>query len=68
LSQLKLKKPSDEVEIVENEEDTDAFAVYYADVNKNLDREPIYNAELGLAIEKLREGLTIQSLWQVVHT
>ncbi len=66
LSQLKLKKQSDDVEIVETEDDNDAFAMAYADSN-NADREPVYNSELGLAVEKLREGVTIQSLWQVVH-
>ena len=29
-------------------------------------REPVYNAELGLAIEQLKEGLTIEQLWSVL--
>jgi Bardet-Biedl syndrome 5 protein len=55
------------VEILESE-DTDAFAVYYADARSvNEDREPTFNSELGLAVEKLREGLSVSSLWHVVH-
>ena len=55
------------MEILESE-DTDAFAVYYADTRgANEDREPTFNSELGLAVEKLREGLSISALWHVVH-
>ena len=28
-------------------------------------KEPVYNEELGLAVEKLPEGMTIQELWSV---
>lgn len=30
------------------------------------DREPVYSEELGLAVEKLKDGFTIQGLWEVV--
>ena len=30
------------------------------------DREPVYSEELGLAIEKLKDGFTLQGLWEVV--
>lgn len=30
------------------------------------DREPIYCAELGLAVEQLKEGLTVEQLWSVL--
>ena len=30
------------------------------------DREPVYSPELGLAIEKLKDGITLASLWEVV--
>lgn len=36
-----------------------------ADGDKNADREPVFCAELGLAVEKLREGVTIEELWSV---
>jgi hypothetical protein len=41
------------------------LASYYADPSKNADREPVFSLELGLAIEELREGVTLHSLWQV---
>ena len=30
------------------------------------DREPVYSDQLGLAVEKLKEGFTLQGLWEVV--
>jgi hypothetical protein len=48
LSQLKPKRKQDDVEIVGEEEENDAFAMYYADVNKHGDREPVYHPDLGM--------------------
>lgn len=47
------------------QEHFDALANYYADGDKNVDREPVFAPELGLAVEKLREGVTIEELWNV---
>jgi Bardet-Biedl syndrome 5 protein len=45
---------------------SDAFAAYYADEGqKNADRKPVYDPSLGLAIEKLRDGVTLEALWKV---
>ncbi|KAI8515814.1 Bardet-Biedl syndrome 5 protein [Branchiostoma belcheri] len=55
----------DDVEI-ENEGQTDAFAAYFADGDKQKDREPVYSEELGLAIEKLKDGFTLSGLWEVM--
>ncbi|XP_059155946.1 Bardet-Biedl syndrome 5 protein-like [Physella acuta] len=55
----------DDIE-VENDGQTDAFAAYFADGNKDQDREPVYSEELGLAIEKLKDGFTIAGLWEVI--
>jgi hypothetical protein len=30
-----------------------------------VDREPEYNNSLGLAVEKLRDGVSIEDLWNV---
>lgn len=30
------------------------------------DREAVFSDELGLAIEKLKEGFTLQGLWEVI--
>ena len=57
------KRVDDDVEIVEDE--MDACLLYYADGEKEMDREPAYNQELGLAVEKLRDGKTIRDLWSV---
>ena len=29
-------------------------------------RDPVYNADLGLAVEQLKDGLTIDQLWSVL--
>lgn len=56
----------DDIEIVSEGEGTDAFAAYFADGDKSSDREPIYSEQLGLAVEKLKDGFTLQGLWEVV--
>ncbi|CAH3193586.1 unnamed protein product [Porites evermanni] len=56
----------DDIEIVNEGEGTDAFAAYFADGDKSSDREPVYSDQLGLAVEKLKEGFTLQGLWEVV--
>lgn len=67
LTQLKSKRKQDDVEIVGEDEENDAFAMYYADVNKHQDREPVFHPELGLAVESLPEGITLEMLWQCVN-
>ena len=39
---------------------------YFADGAKQSDSDPIYSEELGLAIEKLKDGFTLAALWEVV--
>ena len=48
-----------------DEDHFDALAAYYADGDKEVDRPPVYSADLGLAIEELREGVTVEDLWSV---
>ena len=38
---------------------------YLADPHKTKDREPEFNPELGLAMEKLPEGYTLSDLWDI---
>jgi Bardet-Biedl syndrome 5 protein len=62
-------KVTDDVEIVsgaDGDEPVDSFSAYYAESNKTSDREPVYNAELGLAVEKMREGVTAKMLWAII--
>lgn len=35
-------------------------------IPKQQDREPVFSEELGLAVEKLKEGFTLQGLWEVM--
>lgn len=64
ISERKVERKMDDVEIVDDEH-FDALASYYADGDKNVDREPVFCAELGLAVEKLRDGVSIEELWSV---
>ena len=45
----------------------DFLAAYYADGGRPQEREPVFCSELGLAIEPIRDGLTLEQLWSVVH-
>eukprot|EP01064_Diplonema_japonicum_P028102 TRINITY_DN4246_c2_g1_i3.p1 TRINITY_DN4246_c2_g1~~TRINITY_DN4246_c2_g1_i3.p1 ORF type:complete len:345 (+),score=47.16 TRINITY_DN4246_c2_g1_i3:81-1115(+) len=66
LSEITEPQHQDDVEIVD-EEATDAFAAYYADGGmKNADRRPVFEPSLGLSVEKLRDGVTMESLWNCI--
>ncbi|KAJ9443952.1 Bardet-Biedl syndrome 5 protein-like protein [Diplonema papillatum] len=66
LGDVTVPTPQDYIEIIE-EEATDAFAAYYADGGmKNVDRKPVFEPSLGLAVEKLRDGVTIDNLWNCI--
>ncbi|XP_034069360.1 Bardet-Biedl syndrome 5 protein homolog [Gymnodraco acuticeps] len=65
LEELTVEQPPDDVEI-EPDDQTDAFTAYFADGNKQQDREPVFSEDLGLAIEKLKDGFTLQGLWEVM--
>ncbi|XP_075286980.1 BBSome complex member BBS5 isoform X3 [Opisthocomus hoazin] len=65
LEDLTVEQVEDDVEI-EPDEHTDAFVAYFADQNKQHDGEPVFSEELGLAIEKLKDGFTLQGLWEVM--
>lgn len=59
---------NDDVEIEESAEHTDAFAAYYmAEEDTTNSKDPVYNEELGLAIEKLKDGFELRNLWDVVN-
>lgn len=62
-------KKNDDVEIEQSEEHSDAFAAYYAYDNddNNKVREPVYNEELGLAIEKLKDDFQLKNLWDILN-
>lgn len=60
-----VQRADDDVEIVEGD-DIEPCLLYQPDGEKEIDRDPVYSQELGLAIEKLKDGTTLASLWQVV--
>lgn len=64
MAELKVDRPVDDVQVVD-EGAFDALAVYFADQGRSRDREPVYSSELGLAVEKLPEGMTLDMLWKV---
>jgi len=69
LEDVTVEPVEDGIEIVNEEPTSDAFAAYYAEGHQQGeqgDREPVYHEELGLAIETLREGITLNNLWQVM--
>uniref|UniRef100_A0A674B0Z7 Bardet-Biedl syndrome 5 n=1 Tax=Salmo trutta TaxID=8032 RepID=A0A674B0Z7_SALTR len=65
LLELTVDQLPDDVEI-EPDEQTDAFTAYFSHGNKQQDREPMFSEELGIAVEKLKEGFTLQGLWEVM--
>ncbi|CEO97095.1 unnamed protein product (mitochondrion) [Plasmodiophora brassicae] len=65
LDQLIVKRQVDDVEIVSVSDGEDAFGAYYADAGKVVDREPVYDSYLGLAVEKPLEGVTTEQLWHI---
>lgn len=58
-------RTEDDVQIIEGD-DVEPCLLYQPDGEKEIDRDPVYSQELGLAIEKLKEGTTLQSLWNVI--
>lgn len=62
------KKPvvTETVQIDDTHSNVDAFAVYFTDGSKNKDREPVFDPQIGLAVEKLPDGATMSKLWTIV--
>lgn len=57
----------DDLDVVEEArgEISNVLASYLAD-GQEADKPPIYSSELGLAIESLKDGYTLQKLWEVI--
>lgn len=45
---------------------SNTLAVYLADEGHSKDRPPIYSPDLGLAVETVKDGFTLQKLWEVL--
>lgn len=67
----KLPRVEDDVEIIEggdhDDSHHDAVAAYFADANKQHDREIMFDNDLGLAIEATQGGATTESLWRIMY-
>ncbi len=59
---------SDPIEIDEQNgtQHNDAIAAYLADDLQTKDNDVVYCPQLGLAIERIKEGFTLDSLWNVI--
>ena len=44
----------------------DAFAAYLAEAAQDEPREIVFCKELGVAMEKIKDGFTLESLWSVL--
>uniref|UniRef100_A0A061RW20 Bardet-Biedl syndrome 5 protein n=2 Tax=Tetraselmis sp. GSL018 TaxID=582737 RepID=A0A061RW20_9CHLO len=58
-------KLDEDVAIIETDVG-DSLSAYFADGGRQQDREPVFSAELGLAVEGLQDGMTVQQLWSVL--
>ncbi|KAK9499110.1 hypothetical protein O3M35_003617 [Rhynocoris fuscipes] len=56
----------EDVEEIENEDHAGVASAYYSDGHESEDRPPVYCPQLGLAIETIKEGYTLASLWQII--
>ncbi|CAM9834854.1 unnamed protein product [Chrysoparadoxa australica] len=64
MEHLRVLQPQDDVEITPDGEGLDCLAAYFADPNKECDREVMLDPELGLAVESFPEGSS-RVLWKV---
>jgi len=65
LANRTIERATETVNVVHEEEHNNIVSSYFADAGSSLDRSPMFNKELGLAVEKLRDGQTISSLWRM---
>eukprot|EP00294_Goniomonas_avonlea_P013960 CAMPEP_0114553076 /NCGR_PEP_ID=MMETSP0114-20121206/7462_1 /TAXON_ID=31324 /ORGANISM="Goniomonas sp, Strain m" /LENGTH=345 /DNA_ID=CAMNT_0001737989 /DNA_START=14 /DNA_END=1051 /DNA_ORIENTATION=+ len=67
IADLKVPRKQDDVEVIGDDQDGgDALAAYYAHgMGKSTDRNPVFSPSLGLAVEQLQEGITLEMLWSV---
>ncbi|XP_076257951.1 Bardet-Biedl syndrome 5 protein isoform X1 [Rhynchophorus ferrugineus] len=57
-----------DLEVIEDPKDeiSNTITAYLADEGHQKDRPPVYSAELGLAIETIKEGFNLKKLWEVI--
>ncbi len=69
LSAAAAAEASDDVDEIDDShpDSNDVFAAYLADLGgiESHDREIVRSPEIGLCIEKIKDGFSLDSLWQV---
>ena len=66
LQNLKVSRVEDAVEIVDVDDGIESLAALYnTNGPTNSDVEPVYNRDLGLAMEALSDGYTAGNLWRL---
>jgi hypothetical protein len=67
-SSLSSTSDSDDIEIDEQNgtQHNDAIAAYLADDLQTKDNDVVYCPQLWLVVERIKEGLTFNSLWNVI--
>lgn len=72
IEQLLQPKVTEDTELLDDTEDTHAIAAYYSETNNTANDEDnrfeniLVDPRLGLAVESLADGLTIDQLWRVI--
>ncbi|VDK70501.1 unnamed protein product, partial [Onchocerca ochengi] len=61
-----VKPVEEDVELDDRPLRSDAYAAYFSDgVVSEQVRPPVYSEELGVAIEQLKPGFTLDDLWKI---
>ncbi|XP_012561842.2 Bardet-Biedl syndrome 5 protein homolog isoform X1 [Hydra vulgaris] len=66
LEELTVDPVEDDIEIVNENVTSDVFAAYFADSHTDNEKEPFFNQDIGLAVERLSDGVTMKNLWEVM--
>ena len=59
----------EDINIIEEEDNHNTIATYYIDgtnAESNINQEIIYESRIGLAIEAMQDGVTLEHLWRVI--
>ncbi|KAL9645605.1 hypothetical protein ABK040_000667 [Willaertia magna] len=68
LEQLTVPKNTESVQFIGNKDTSDPLAPYYMDSSERSSVKSVrYNEELGLAVEELKDNITIEKLWQCIY-
>ncbi len=66
--QLLQPKIEEDIEIINEQEDSHAMAAYYAEGadEEGFTNEVVYDESIGLAVESLKDGLSLDQLWRII--